>query len=321
MGLLVDGQWHDEEKDIKSNEEGRFIRKDSQFRNWITPDGTPGPDGEEGFKAEANRYHLYVSYACPWANRALIMRNIKGLKDIISVSVVNPFRENKGWTFEPADGVVPDPVMDAKYLYEIYAKADPSYSGRVSVPVLYDLKQNKIVNNESADIIRMLNSAFDHLGAKKDNYAPEELLPEIESINERVYHAVNNGVYKAGFATKQKVYQEEVKHLFEALDELEARLNDNRYLVGDQITEADWRLFTTLIRFDSVYYGHFKCNIKRLTEYENLWRYTKELYNYPGVSETVNFQHIKEHYYRSHKSINPNGIIPVGPELDLSLNQ
>lgn len=321
MGLLVDGQWHDEEKDIKSNEEGRFIRKDSQFRNWITPDGTPGPDGEEGFKAEANRYHLYVSYACPWANRALIMRNIKGLKDIISVSVVNPFSENKGWTFEPADGVVPDPVMDAKYLYEIYAKADPSYSGRVSVPVLYDLKQNKIVNNESADIIRMLNSAFDHLGAKKDNYAPEELLPEIESINERVYHAVNNGVYKAGFATKQKVYQEEVKHLFEALDELEARLNDNRYLVGDQITEADWRLFTTLIRFDSVYYGHFKCNIKRLTEYENLWRYTKELYNYPGVSETVNFQHIKEHYYRSHKSINPNGIIPVGPKLDLSLNQ
>lgn len=321
MGLLVDGQWHDEEKDIKSNEEGRFIRKDSQFRNWITPDGTPGPDGVEGFKAEANRYHLYVSYACPWANRALIMRNIKGLNDIISVSVVNPFRENKGWTFEPADGVVPDPVMDAKYLYEIYAKADPSYSGRVSVPVLYDLKQNKIVNNESADIIRMLNSAFDHLGAKKDNYAPEELLPEIDSINERVYHAVNNGVYKAGFATKQKVYQEEVKHLFEALDELEARLNDHRYLVGDQITEADWRLFTTLIRFDSVYYGHFKCNIKRLTEYENLWRYTKELYNYPGVSETVNFQHIKEHYYRSHKSINPNGIIPVGPELDLSLNQ
>lgn len=249
------------------------------------------------------------------------MRNVKGLKDIISVSVVNPLRENMGWTFEEDEGVICDPVMNAQYLYEIYAQADPNYSGRVSVPVLYDLHNNKIVNNESADIMRMFNFAFDHLGAKQDNYVPKDLLTQIESINDSVYHAVNNGVYKAGFATKQNVYQEEVTRLFEALDELNEHLANKRYLVGNQITEADWRLFTTLIRFDHVYYGHFKCNIKRITDYENLSRYTRELYNYPGVSETINFAHIKDHYYRSHKHINPTGIVPVGPKLDLSLTR
>lgn len=318
MGLLVDGKWQDKWYDTESTG-GRFVRKDSQFRSWITADGSAGPSGEGGFKAEPNRYHLYISLACPWASRVMIMRSIKGLKDLVSVSVVNPLMAENGWTFEPDEGVILDPVMDADYLYQIYTKVEPDYSGRVTVPVLYDLKQNKIVNNESSEIMRIFNSAFDEIGAKEGNYLPEELLTEIDAMNEKVYDAVNNGVYKAGFATKQEVYQEEVTQLFEVLDELEELLADKQYLVGNQITEADWRLFTTLIRFDSVYYGHFKCNIKHLTEYNNLWRYTKELYNEPGVAETVNFKHIKEHYYRSHKNINPTGIVPVGPELDFSL--
>lgn len=318
MGLLVDGKWQDKWYDTESTG-GRFVRKDSQFRSWITADGSAGPSGEGGFKAEPNRYHLYISLACPWASRVMIMRSIKGLEDLVSVSVVNPLMAENGWTFEPDEGVIPDPVMDADYLYQIYTKVEPDYSGRVTVPVLYDLKQNKIVNNESSEIMRIFNSAFDEIGAKEGNYLPEELLTEIDAMNEKVYDAVNNGVYKAGFATKQEVYHEEVTQLFEVLDELEELLADKQYLVGDQITEADWRLFTTLIRFDSVYYGHFKCNIKHLTEYNNLWRYTKELYNEPGVAETVNFKHIKEHYYRSHKNINPTGIVPVGPELDFSL--
>ncbi|HJB23481.1 MAG TPA: glutathione S-transferase family protein [Candidatus Jeotgalibaca pullicola] len=318
MGLLVDGKWQDKWYDTESTG-GRFVRKDSQFRSWVTADGSAGPSGEGGFKAEPNRYHLYISLACPWASRVMIMRSIKGLEDLVSVSVVNPLMAENGWTFEPDEGVIPDPVMDADYLYQIYTKVEPDYSGRVTVPVLYDLKQNKIVNNESSEIMRIFNSAFDEIGAKEGNYLPEELLTEIDAMNEKVYDAVNNGVYKAGFATKQEVYQEEVTQLFEVLDELEELLADKQYLVGDQITEADWRLFTTLIRFDSVYYGHFKCNIKHLTEYNNLWRYTKELYNEPGVAETVNFKHIKEHYYRSHKNINPTGIVPVGPELDFSL--
>ena len=318
MGLLVDGKWQDKWYDTESTG-GRFVRKDSQFRSWVTADGSAGPSGEGGFKAEPNRYHLYISLACPWASRVMIMRSIKGLEDLVSVSVVNPLMAENGWTFEPDEGVIPDPVMDADYLYQIYTKVEPDYSGRVTVPVLYDLKQNKIVNNESSEIMRIFNSAFDEIGAKEGNYLPEELLAEIDAMNEKVYDAVNNGVYKAGFATKQEVYHEEVTQLFEVLDELEELLADKQYLVGDQITEADWRLFTTLIRFDSVYYGHFKCNIKHLTEYNNLWRYTKELYNEPGVAETVNFKHIKEHYYRSHKNINPTGIVPVGPELDFSL--
>ncbi len=319
MGLLVDGKWQDQWYDTEENG-GRFIRQESQFRNWITADGSAGPSGEGGFKAEPGRYHLYVALACPWANRALIMRKLKGLEEMISVSVVNPLMAENGWTFEPEEGVIPDPVIDAKFLYELYTHVEPEYSGRVTVPVLYDLKQNKIVNNESAEIMRILNSAFDEIGAKEGDYYPEELRSEIDAINEKVYHSVNNGVYKAGFATKQEVYQEEVAKLFDALDELEERLGKNRYLVGDQITEADWRLFTTLIRFDSVYYGHFKCNIKRITDYKNLWRYTRELYNWPGIAETINFKHIKEHYYCSHKNINPTGIVPTGPELDFSLD-
>ncbi|MGE7366571.1 glutathione S-transferase family protein [Desemzia incerta] len=319
MGLLVDGKWHDQWYDTEGNG-GRFIRTEAQYRNWITPDGSPGPTGEGGFKAEPNRYHLYVAMACPWANRTLIMRKLKKLEDMISVSVVNPLMAENGWTFEPAVGVIPDPVINATYLHELYTHVDPNYSGRVTVPILYDLKQNKIVNNESSEIMRMLNTAFYGVGAKEGDYYPKELQEEIDAVNELVYHNVNNGVYKAGFATNEGVYQEEVGRLFKTLDQLEARLENQRYLVGDQITEADWRLFTTLIRFDSVYYSHFKCNIRQIRDYKNLWRYTRELYNWPGIAETVNYKHIKEHYYRSHKNINPTGIVPVGPILDFSLD-
>ncbi|GAA0351212.1 glutathione S-transferase family protein [Alkalibacterium iburiense] len=318
MGLLVDGKWHDKWYDTEAND-GRFIRTESQFRNWITPDGGAGPSGEGGFKAEPNRYHLYVANACPWANRTMIMRKLKGLEEMISVSIVNPLMAENGWTFEEAEGVIPDPVINATYLYEIYTHVEPEYSGRVTVPVLYDLKQDKIVNNESSEIMRMLNTAFDEVGALEGDYYPEELRDKIDAVNDKVYDAVNNGVYKAGFATKQEVYEEEVTELFNALDDLEVMLGETPYLAGSRITEADWRLFTTLIRFDSVYHGHFKCNIRRLTEYKNLWRYTKELYNWPGVAETIDFNHIKEHYYRSHTNINPTGIVPEGPVLDLSL--
>ncbi|MRI82359.1 glutathione S-transferase family protein [Aerococcaceae bacterium DSM 109653] len=318
MGLLVEGKWQDKWYDTKSTG-GRFVRKDSQFRNWITPDGSAGPSGEAGFKAEANRYHLYVSLACPWACRTLIMRNIKGLEEMISVSVVNPLMVENGWTFEEDEGVIADPVLNADFLHQIYTHVEPNYSGRVTVPVLYDLKQNKIVNNESSEILRMLNSAFDSIGAKPGDYSPAALMNEIDAINEKVYHNINNGVYKAGFSTAQEVYEEEVKKVFAALDEVEEILGRQPYLVGDQITEADWRLFTTLIRFDPVYYGHFKCNYRHVYEYPNIWRYTKELYNHPGVAETVDFRHIKEHYYRSHKTINPTGVVPKGPVLDLSI--
>ena len=318
MGLLVEGKWQDKWYDTKSTG-GRFVRKDSQFRNWITPDGSAGPSGEAGFKAEANRYHLYVSLACPWACRTLIMRNIKGLEEMISVSVVNPLMVENGWTFEEDEGVIADPVLNADFLHQIYTHVEPNYSGRVTVPVLYDLKQNKIVNNESAEILRMLNSAFDGIGAKPGDYSPAALMNEIDAINEKVYHNINNGVYKAGFSTAQEVYEEEVEKVFAALDEVEEILGRQPYLVGDQITEADWRLFTTLIRFDPVYYAHFKCNYRHVYEYPNIWRYTKELYNHPGVAETVDFRHIKEHYYRSHKTINPTGVVPKGPVLDLSI--
>lgn len=316
MGLLVDGQWHDEWYDTDTSG-GRFIRSDSQFRNWVTPDGQPGPSGEGGFKAEAGRYHLYVSLACPWAHRVLIMRALKGLEDLISVSVVNPYMGEHGWTFQAGSGVIADPVQQSRYLYQLYTKAQHDYSGRVTVPMLWDLKQNTIVNNESSELLRMLNSAFDGLGAKEGDYTPAHLLDDIDAINAVVYDRVNNGVYKAGFATSQNVYEEEVKRLFTTLDELEARLSKQPYLVGNDITEADWRLFTTLIRFDSVYFGHFKCNLKPLSQYKNLWSYTRELYQWPGVAATVNFQHIKQHYYTSHPTINPNRIVPVGPELNL----
>jgi putative glutathione S-transferase len=316
MGLLVNGVWHDTWYDTESNG-GKFIRTQAQFRHWVTPGGEPGPSGEGGFKAQAGRYHLYVSLACPWAHRALIMRKLKGLEEAISVSVVNPHMGQQGWTFEPADGVIPDYLGDTHYLYQVYQRNQPDYSGRVTVPVLWDKARKTIVNNESAEIMRMLGSAFDALGARPGNYAPALLLHAIDSLNDEIYAHVNNGVYKAGFATRQEVYEQAVRALFTMLDTLDTRLAGQRYLLGSQITEADWRLFTTLIRFDSVYHGHFKCNVRRLVDYPNLWAYTRDLYQTPGIAQTVDFNHIKQHYYRSHPQINPTGIVPAGPALDL----
>lgn len=318
MGLLQDGKWVDQWYDTKSTG-GKFVRTVTQFRNWITPDGQPGPTGQDGFKAESGRYHLYVSLACPWASRVLIMRHLKGLEDHITVSVVNPLMLEHGWTFEPGPGVIADPIFNSRYLYEIYLKADPYYSGRVTVPVLWDKKTNTIVNNESAEIMRMLNTAFNDITGNQEDYYPVALQADIDHMNDLIYPRVNNGVYKAGFATSQSVYEQEVTNLFATLDQLEAHLETHDYLVGDQLTEADIRLFTTLVRFDSVYYGHFKCNLRTLTSYPNLWAYTKRLYHYRGISDTVNFAHIKQHYYGSHKTINPTGIIPAGPDLDWSL--
>lgn len=318
MGLLVNGIWQDQWYDTKSTG-GRFVRQDSQFRHWITPDGSAGPTGNAGFKAEAGRYHLYVSLACPWAHRTLIFLKLKGLEGMIGVSVVHWLMREKGWTFTPGPGVVPDPLLNAEYLYQIYTQADPQYSGRVTVPILWDKQKQTIVNNESSEIIRIFNSAFDGVGAKSGDYYPEALRVEIDALNERIYQTINNGVYKCGFATTQTAYEEAIAPLFESLDWLESILQDHQYLTGDQITEADWRLFTTLIRFDAVYVGHFKCNLRRIQDYPNLWRYLRDLYHQPGIAETVNFQHIKGHYYESHLNINPTGIVPMGPALDLSL--
>lgn len=315
MGLLVDGKWHDKWYDTESSG-GRFERSAALFRNWITPDGSPGPQGRGGFAAEPGRYHLYVAYACPWANRTLIFRKLKKLEPMISVSVVNPLMLENGWTFEDGYKVTPDPVINARYLHQVYTAAQSDYSGRVTVPTLWDKKQGTIVSNESADIIRMFNSAFDDAGAAPGDYYPEELRAEIDAVNERVYDNVNNGVYKAGFATSQQAYEEAVLPLFETLDWLEGRLDENRYLCGARLTEADWRLFTTLIRFDSVYVGHFKCNLRRIEDYPNLSNYLRELYQMPGVAETVDFHAIKLHYYGSHKTINPTGVVPMGPALD-----
>ena len=315
MGLLVDGQWVDQWYDTKKTG-GRFVRTEAQFRNWITADGSAGPTGQAGYKAEANRYHLYVSLACPWASRTLMIRTLKGLEDMISISVVHPLMLEHGWTFEEGEGVIGDPIFKARYLHEVYTAVKPDYTGRVTVPVLFDKKTKTIVNNESSEIIRMLNTAFDDLGAKPGNYVPDQWLEEIDTVNDFVYHRINNGVYKAGFATKQEVYEEEVAALFEALDQMEERLAGQDYLVGNRLTEADIRLFTTLVRFDAVYFGHFKCNLKPLTAYPNLWAYTKRIYQLPGMAQTVNFDHIKRHYYGSHKTINPTGVIPLGPTLD-----
>lgn len=312
MGLLVDGQWKDAWYDTESTG-GKFVRSDAQFRHWVTPDGAAGPTGEGGFAAEPGRYHLYVSLACPWAHRTLIYRAIKGLADMISVSVVNPFMGENGWTFDPGPGVAPDSIGNARYLYQVYLRAKPGYSGRVTVPVLWDKKRSAIVSNESADIIRMFNSAFDAVGARPGNFVPEPLRRDIDALNRLVYDTLNNGVYKAGFATDQAVYEEAVGTLFDTLDQLEERLDGQPYLFGEAVTEADWRLFTTLVRFDPVYHGHFKCNIRRLADYPNLWNYTGRLYRYPGVGDTVDFGHIKQHYYRSHPTINPTRIVPVGP--------
>ena len=317
MGLLVDGQWQDKWYDTEASG-GRFVREDAGFRNWVTADGSAGPTDVGGFKAEANRYHLYVSLACPWAHRTTIYRKLKGLEDMISLSVVHPFMGDKGWTFAEGAGVIADPIVNASYLYEVYVAAKPDYTGRVTVPILWDKKTNTIVSNESSEIIRMLNSAFDEAGATDVNFLPKALLAEIDTINEFVYSAVNNGVYKAGFATTEAAYTEAVVTLFDALDTLEARLADQRYLLGDTITEADWRLFTTLVRFDAVYVGHFKCNIRRIVDYPNLWGYLRDLYQVPGIAETVSIEHIKAHYYTSHANINPTRIIPVGPVLDFN---
>jgi putative glutathione S-transferase len=314
MGLLVDGEWRDQWYDtVKSG--GRFQRQDSAFRNWVTRDGAPGPSGKGGFAAQAGRYHLYVSLACPWAHRTLIFRALKGLERFIDVSVVHWLMLDRGWTFTAGEGVVPDPLGSAQYLHEIYTRADPHYTGRVTVPVLWDKATGTIVSNESSEIIRMFNSAFDSIGAKPGDYYPAALRAQIDALNERVYATVNNGVYKAGFATAQDAYEEAVTPLFATLDWLEERLERRRFLTGDAITEADWRLFTTLIRFDAVYVGHFKCNIRRIAEYPRLSAYLRALLAVEGVAGTVDLGHIKRHYYESHRSINPSGIVPVGPDL------
>ncbi len=315
MGLLIDGKWHDRWYDTKSSG-GRFLRSESQFRNWVTADGAPGPTGEGGFAAAPGRYHLYVSLACPWAHRTLIFRKLKRLEDAIGVSVVHWHMGEYGWEFRDGPGTMPDTVNDARFLHEIYTRAEPDYSGRVTVPVLWDKERGTIVSNESAEIIRMLNGAFDAWGDASLDFYPEGLRAEIDEINAVVFDKVNNGVYKAGFATAQEAYEEAYDALFNALDDLEARLSRQRYLVGEVLTEADWRLFTTLLRFDPVYVGHFKCNRQRLVDYTNLWAYTRELYQWPGVADTVNFEHIVRHYHFSHESINPHRIIPINPVID-----
>src|SRR5262245_16973497 len=316
MGLLVDGKWTDRDTRINT---GRFVRPQTTFRNWITPDGSPGPSGKGGFKAEPGRYHLYVSLACPWAHRTLIFRALKHLEDAISLSVVHWLMGKEGWTFDEGPGVIADPAFGAHHLYEIYLRSDPAYTGRVSVPVLWDKQRNVIVSNESSEIIRMFNSAFDAVGAAPGDFYPAELRETIDSLNVRIYDTVNNGVYKSGFAISQEAYEESVQPLFATLDMLEERLASERYLCGDRLTEADWRLFTTLVRFDPVYVGHFKCNLKRLVDHPNLWGFTRDLYQQPGIAETVNLFHIKHHYYESHRTVNPTGIVPLGPTIDYGL--
>ena len=316
MGLLVDGKWQDQWYATKSTG-GRFKRESAKFRNWITADGSPGPSGDGGFKAESGRYHLYVSYACPWAHRTLIFRALKGLTDHISLSVVHWFMGTEGWNFADGEGVIADP-NGASHLHQVYTAAVPDFTGRVTVPVLWDKMQKTIVSNESSEIIRMFNAAFDDVGAVGPDFYPEDLRAAIEDINPRVYDAVNNGVYKSGFATSQEAYDEAVTALFETLDLLEDRLDRQPFLAGDRMTEADWRLFTTLLRFDPVYVGHFKCNLRRIVDYPNLWNYTKQLYQFPGVEPTCNLRHIQRHYYGSHESINPTRIVPKGPIIDFS---
>lgn len=308
MGRLVNGVWSTEWYDTASTG-GRFVRQDASFRNWITADGAPGPSGTGGFRAEPGRYHLIVAMACPWAHRTLIVRALKGLQDIVTVSRVEPLMLDDGWTF--AD---PEPETGALTAWQVYVKADPQFTGRATVPILWDRKQRTIVSNESAEIIRMFNSAFDDITGNHEDFRPEDLHDEIDAINERVYHEVNNGVYKAGFATSQDAYDSAVTTLFAAMDWLEELLSRRRYLAGDRITEADWRLFTTLLRFDRVYHGHFKCNRNKLTEFPNLWAYARELYQYPGVAETDHPDHYERHYHYSHDMVNPHRIIPIGPD-------
>jgi putative glutathione S-transferase len=316
MGQLVDGVWHDTWYDTKSTG-GKFVRSTAGFRNWITADGSAGPTGEGGFKAEAGRYHLYVSLACPWAHRTLIFRKLKGLTDLIDISVVHPDMLSDGWTFETDDdGATGDTLYGLPFARDIYTRADPGVSGRVTVPILWDKQRQTIVSNESSEIIRMFNTAFNEITGNTLDFYPMALRSEIDQINERVYEPINNGVYKSGFATTQGAYDTAVTTLFTALDEMEALLGTRRYLAGDQITEADWRLFTTLVRFDPVYHLHFKCNRKRLVDYPNLWAYTRELYQVPGVAETVGMEHIVRHYHYSHDTINPNRILPINAQID-----
>lgn len=308
MGLLQNGQWVDQWYDTDSAG-GEFKRKASSFRNWVTADGAAGPTGQTGFKAEKGRYHLYVSYACPWAHRTLIFRALKELDDYIDVTVVDPTMLENGWEMT-------DPLSDLDFLYQLYLKAVPSYEGRVTVPVLWDKQNETIVSNESSEIIRMFNTAFNHLTGNEADYYPEALREEIDALNEKIYETINNGVYRAGFATSQEAYADAFGSLFEALDSVERILTGQRYLMGDQVTEADWRLFTTLVRFDAVYVGHFKCNLRQLSEYPALSEYVRDLYQTMGVAETVNLDHIKTHYYASHRTINPTGVVPLGPDQD-----
>jgi glutathionyl-hydroquinone reductase len=317
MGQLVDGIWQDEQH-LERTTAGRFVRPTTRFRNWITADGGPGPTGEGGFAAARDRYHLYVALACPWAHRTLIMRKLKGLDDIVSVSVVEPPSRPHGWRFGTGPGTIPDTVNGARELAEIYLRADPKYTGRVSVPVMWDKERRTIVNNESAEIIRMLNGAFGRFTNVRNDYYPPDPRAEIDRVNALVYENVNNGVYRAGFATTQEAYEEAFRAVFAALDEIEARLARHRYLVGPAITEADLRLFPTLIRFDAVYYSHFKCNLRRIADYPNLSNYVRDLYQQPGIAETVSMDHIKRHYYGSQRHVNPTGIVPLGPALDFA---
>lgn len=315
MGQLIDGQWSTQWYDTKKTG-GKFVRSQAGFRNWITPDGAPGSSGTGGFAAEADRYHLYVSLACPWAHRTLIFRKLKELDKLISVSVVSPkMPDETGWNFDTSEGSTGDALLGKETMWQVYTEADPTYSGRVTVPVLWDKKTNTIVSNESSEIIRMFNSAFNELTGNTEDYYPEAEREKIDAINARVYDDINNGVYKAGFATTQEAYDEAVGKLFDALDWVETLLGENAYLTGPSITEADWRLFTTLVRFDAVYVGHFKCNRRQIAEYRNISHYLKALYEVPGVKETVDLDHIRTHYYWSHTTINPHRIIPVGPEL------
>jgi putative glutathione S-transferase len=316
MGFLLNGVWS-QENAFPADASGRFVRPSAPMRNWVTPDGSPGPSGVGGFKAEIGRYHLYISLACPWAHRTLIFRKLKGLEDKIGLSVVHWHMAEQGWTFEDGPGVISDPVVHAHYLHQLYTAAEPSYTGRVTVPLLWDRATGKIVSNESSEIIRMFNSAFDGVGAEPGDFYPAARRGEIDALNERIYATVNNGVYKAGFARSQGAYEEAVRALFATLDWLEEHLSMHRWLCGDELTEADVRLFTTLIRFDTVYVGHFKCNIRRIADYKNLSRYLGALYALPDIAGTVNFEHIKRHYYQSHPQLNPSGIVPLGPESEL----
>ncbi|WNZ55689.1 glutathione S-transferase family protein [Microbulbifer sp. MKSA007] len=315
MGLLVNGQWHDQWYDTE-NSGGSFKREAAQLRNWVTADGSAGPSGDSGFKAESGRYHLYVSLACPWAHRTLIFRKLKKLEEHIDVSVVSPDMLDQGWSFNVDEGSSGDTLFSYQFMHQVYTRNKSDYSGRVTVPVLWDKQKNCIVSNESSEIIRMFNSAFNTITGDTQDFFPEEKQQDIDTINQLVYENINNGVYRCGFATTQEAYENAYYNLFSALDQVEKILGEQRYLVGTEITEADWRLFTTLIRFDAVYHGHFKCNRQRLEDFPNLRNYVRELYQWPKVAETVNFHHIKRHYYFSHTSINPTQVVPVGPEID-----